>query len=55
LQNLNNMFVMKRRGFPIEIAYGMMYLMSKAAAWVTGSQLVINGGGVYQSKMPKSD
>jgi len=55
LRNLNNMFVMKRRGFPIEIAYGMMYLMSKAAAWVTGSQLVINGGGVYQSKMPKSD
>lgn len=54
LQNLNNMFVMKRRGYPIEIAYAMMYFMSKAAAWITGSQLVINGGGVYQSKMPKS-
>lgn len=52
LDNLNKMFVMKRRGQPMEIAYAMMYFMSKAAAWVTGAQLVINGGGVYQSKMP---
>jgi len=54
LDNLNKMFVMKRRGQPLEIAYAMMFLMSKAAAWITGAQLVINGGGVYQSKMPKS-
>lgn len=55
LDNLNKMFVMKRRGQPKEIAYAMMYLMSNAAAWVTGAQLVVNGGGVYQSKMPKSN
>lgn len=55
LDNLNKMFVMKRRGYPMEIAYAMMYFMSKAAAWITGAQLVINGGGVYQSKMPTSD
>lgn len=54
LDNLNKMFVMKRRGNPVEIAYAMMYFMSKAAAWVTGAQLVINGGGVYQSKMPEN-
>lgn len=54
LDNLNKMFVMKRRGQPMEIAYAMMYFMSKAAAWVTGAQITINGGGVYQSKMPKS-
>jgi NAD(P)-dependent dehydrogenase (short-subunit alcohol dehydrogenase family) len=54
LVELNQMFVMKRRGQPREIAYAMMYLMSDAAAWVTGTQLVINGGGIYQSKMPKS-
>lgn len=52
LEKINNMLVMKRRGQPREIAYAMMYLMSNAAAWVTGTQFVINGGGAYESKMP---
>lgn len=52
LEKLNNMFVMKRRGFPEDIAYGMMFLMSKAAAWITGIELLMDGGGVYESKMP---
>lgn len=55
LERLNNMFVMKRRGFPDEIAYGIMFLMSKAAAWITGTELVIDGGGIYKSKMPTAD
>lgn len=55
LQALANIFVMKRRGNPIEIAYGMMFLMSNAAEWITGIDLRIDGGGSYQSKMPKKD
>jgi NAD(P)-dependent dehydrogenase (short-subunit alcohol dehydrogenase family) len=49
------MFVMKRRGVPVEIAYGMMFLMSDAAQWITGIDLRIDGGGTYKSKMPKND
>lgn len=54
LETLSNMFVMKRRGFPIEIAYGMMFLMSDAARWITGIDLRIDGGGSFKSKMPKN-
>lgn len=52
LEALSNMFVMKRRGLPMEIAYGMMFLMSDAAAWITGIDLRIDGGGTFKSKMP---
>ena len=52
LETLSNMFVMKRRGNPIEIAYGMMFLMSNAAEWITGIDLRIDGGGTFKSKMP---
>ena len=52
LDSLNRSFVMKRRGYPADIAQGMIYLMSNAAAWVTGIELVLDGGGVYKSKMP---
>jgi len=55
LQKLADIFVMKRRGFPIEIAYGMMFLMSDAAQWITGIDLRIDGGGSYKSKMPGKD
>lgn len=55
LEALSNMFVMKRRGAPIEIAYGMMFLMSDAARWITGIDLRIDGGGTFKSKMPTGD
>jgi NAD(P)-dependent dehydrogenase (short-subunit alcohol dehydrogenase family) len=55
LKRLADSFVMKRRGAPYDIAYGFNYLLSPAAAWVTGIQLNINGGGSYKSKMPSSD
>lgn len=55
LRRLSESFVMKRRGTPIEIAYGMMFLMSNAAAWITGIDLRIDGGGSYKSKMPTKD
>jgi NAD(P)-dependent dehydrogenase (short-subunit alcohol dehydrogenase family) len=52
LKRLSDAMVMKRRGAPYDIAYGFNYLLSPAAAWVTGVQLDINGGGTYKSKMP---
>jgi len=55
LDKINNSIVMKRRGFPKDIAYGIMFLMSKAASWITGVDLTLDGGGRYESKMPTSD
>ena len=52
LKRLADAMVMKRRGAPYDIAYGFNYLLSPAAAWVSGVQLDINGGGTYKSKMP---
>ena len=37
-------YPLKRYGKPEEVAYAMVYLLSDAAAWVTGSELLIEGG-----------
>ena len=37
-------YPLKRYGEPIEIAHGIIYLLSDAAAWVTGHSLIIDGG-----------
>lgn len=37
-------YPLKRYGKPEEIAWAMIYLLSDAAAWVTGSSLTIDGG-----------
>lgn len=37
-------YPLKRYGEPKEVAYAIIYLLSDAAAWVTGSNLVIDGG-----------
>lgn len=37
-------YPMKRYGKPEEIAWAIIYLLSDASAWVTGSQMVIDGG-----------
>jgi NAD(P)-dependent dehydrogenase (short-subunit alcohol dehydrogenase family) len=37
-------YLMKRYGKPEEIAYGIIYLLSDASAWVTGIALTIDGG-----------
>ena len=37
-------YPMKRHGKPEEIAYAVIYLLSDASSWVTGSNLVIDGG-----------
>jgi NAD(P)-dependent dehydrogenase (short-subunit alcohol dehydrogenase family) len=55
LKRLADSFVMKRRGTPLDIAYAFNYLLSPAAAWVTGIHLHVDGGGIYTSKMPTAD
>jgi len=37
-------YPLKRYGKPEEIAYAVVYLLSDASQWVTGSNLVIDGG-----------
>ena len=37
-------YPLKRFGKPEDIAYGIIYLLSDASAWVTGTELVIDGG-----------
>lgn len=37
-------YPLKRYGEPVEIAHGIIYLLSDAASWVTGHSLVIDGG-----------
>ena len=55
LDNINKAMVMKRRGYPEDIAYGFQYLASPAARWITGVHLYADGGGTYKSKMPTND
>lgn len=37
-------YPLKRYGEPIDIALGIVYLLSEASSWVTGHSLVIDGG-----------
>ncbi|WP_455665294.1 SDR family NAD(P)-dependent oxidoreductase [Phocaeicola sp.] len=37
-------YPLKRYGKPEEIAYGVIYLLSDASSWTTGSNLLIDGG-----------
>ena len=37
-------YPLKRFGNPIDVAYAIIYLLSDASAWVTGTELVVDGG-----------
>jgi NAD(P)-dependent dehydrogenase (short-subunit alcohol dehydrogenase family) len=37
-------YPLKRHGKPEEVAYSVIYLLSDASAWITGSSLLIDGG-----------
>ena len=39
-----SLYPMRRYGKPEEVAYAIVYLLSDAASWVTGTNLVIDGG-----------
>lgn len=39
-----DLYPLKRYGRPEEVAHAIIYLLSDAAAWVTGTNLVIDGG-----------
>lgn len=41
-------YPLKRYGNPEEVAYAIIYLLSDASAWVTGSNLLIDGGFTLQ-------
>ena len=43
-QNDLNLYPLGRYGTPIDIAYGVVYLLSNASSWVTGLEMVIDGG-----------
>lgn len=37
-------YPLKRYGYPEEVAYGVIYLLSDATKWITGSNLLMDGG-----------
>lgn len=39
-----NLYPMGRYGMPVDIANGIIFLLSDASSWVTGTELVIDGG-----------
>lgn len=41
-------YPLKRYGRPVEVAYAMVYLLSDASSFVTGANLVIDGGYTIQ-------
>lgn len=53
LKKISDGIVMKRRGTPDDIANAFLFLMSGAASWITGINLMVDGGGMYESKMPQ--
>lgn len=44
LQEDEQKYPLKRYGKPEEVAYGVIYLLSDASSWTTGSNLLIDGG-----------
>lgn len=44
LENDKAKYLLKRYGKPEEIAWSIIYLLSDASAWVTGSSMIIDGG-----------
>ncbi len=39
-----NLYPLGKYGVPTDIAYGIIYLLSDASSWVTGTELIIDGG-----------
>jgi NAD(P)-dependent dehydrogenase (short-subunit alcohol dehydrogenase family) len=48
LEKDKSRYLLKRYGKPEEVAWSIVYLLSDASAWVTGTQLLIDGGVLLQ-------
>jgi len=48
LQEDAKKYPLKRYGKPEEVAYGIIYLLSNASSFVTGTDIVIDGGFILQ-------
>jgi NAD(P)-dependent dehydrogenase (short-subunit alcohol dehydrogenase family) len=48
LQTLVDQTPLRRTGKPIEVAYGVLFLASDEASFITGTELVIDGGFIAQ-------
>jgi len=48
LQRLIDWTPLRRTGKPIEVAYGVLFLASDEASFITGAELVIDGGFIAQ-------
>ena len=43
-ENDKKLYPLKRYGMPEEVAYAVIYLLSDASAWTTGTNLLLDGG-----------
>lgn len=43
-EKVRNAYPLKRLGKPEDIAYAVIYLLSDASSWVTGTELILDGG-----------
>jgi NAD(P)-dependent dehydrogenase (short-subunit alcohol dehydrogenase family) len=48
LEDRSKQYPLKRFGKPEEVAYAVIFLLSDAAAWITGTSMVIDGGFTLQ-------
>lgn len=48
IQDKLNQYPLKRMGQPEDVAFAVIYLLSDAASWVTGANIVIDGGFTLQ-------
>jgi NAD(P)-dependent dehydrogenase (short-subunit alcohol dehydrogenase family) len=44
IDKITNSYPLKRLGNPEDVAHGIIYLLSDASSWVTGTTLIIDGG-----------
>ena len=44
LREKEKFFPLKRFGKPEDVAFGIIFLLSEASSWITGSNLIIDGG-----------
>ncbi len=48
IQDKLKQYPLKRIGQPEDVAYGVVYLLSNASGWVTGTNIVIDGGFILK-------